>query len=321
MSANVQTMMYVGEKPWHGLGVKLDKPATSAEAITAAGLNWAVKKVPVMAMDLNSHPKKIQNRYAIRREDNGAALSVVGKSYNPLQNQDAFKFFDAVVGEKAAMYHTAGALGDGQRVWILAKLPGDVVVKGKDVTEKFLLLMNSHDGTTTVIVKMTPIRVVCQNTLSAALQDGEQMANLRHTRWMGTRVEDVRTKLGLVQEWYKLFEQKANHLADVKCGDVDFRKYIDQINLVPDERKADLGPKAIGMLEDIMARFQDGKKEADKEIRGTYWAAYNAVAEFVDHSPRFGRSKTLSDRARSLLYGAGDAMKRRAWAQALVLAK
>lgn len=320
MSANVQTMMYVGEKPWHGLGVKLDKPATSAEAIKAAGLDWDVKKVPVMAMDLHSHPKQIPNKFAIRRQDNGVALSVTGKFYNPLQNKDAFKFFDAVVGEKAAMYHTAGALGQGERVWLLAKLPEDVVVKGKDVVEKFLLLMNSHDGTSTVIVKLTPIRVVCQNTLSAAMTDGEDMAKLRHTRWLANRVTSVKDQLGLVNKWYQDFGLAANKLASVKCDDDEFMKYITKLGLVKSDQE-ELGPKAQAMLEDILGRFQEGEKGADKEIRGTYWAAYNAVTSFVNHSDKFGKSKKLNDRARSLLYGAGDILQRQAWTQALVAAK
>lgn len=321
MSANVETMMYVGEKPWHGLGTKLDKPATSAEAIKAAGLDWEVKKVPVFAMDLHSHPKQIPNKFAVRRQDNGVALSVTGKFYNPLQNKDAFKFFDAVVGEKAAMYHTAGALGNGERVWLLAKLPNDVVVKGKDVVEKFLLLMNSHDGTSTVIVKMTPIRVVCQNTLTEALGDGEDMAKLRHTRWLANRVQDVKEQLGLVNKWYQEFGVKANQLASVKCDDDAFMKYITRLGIVTPNEDGDMGPKTQAMLEDILTRFADGEGEKDKEIRGTWWGAYNAVTSFVNHSEQFGKSKKLNDRARSLLYGAGSFLQRDAWKLALAESK
>ena len=142
MPANINTMMYVGEKPWHGLGKRLENAATSAEAIKAAGLDWKVTKEPLFL----EGGTRLEKALATVREDTGAVLGVVGKVYQPLQNKDAFKFFDAVVGIKEAMYHTAGALGDGECVWILAKLPGVVRVVGDDITEKYLLLTNRHDG-------------------------------------------------------------------------------------------------------------------------------------------------------------------------------
>lgn len=319
MPANVKTMMYVGEQPWHGLGKKLDKPATSAEAIQAAELDWEVKKVPVKYMDLHGHAKEYPGKFVVRRQDSGVGLGVVGKWYTPMQNKDAFKFFDAVVGEKAAMYHTAGQLGDGERIWVLAKLPGDVIIKGFDKIEKFLLLMNSHDGTTTITVKVTPIRVVCENTLAAALSGEEPEAKLRHTRWVGQKIADVRDQIGLVNQWYKEFEKHSNFLASKPCSDLQFKNYLGRIGVEvePATKDKELGPKTLQMLDDLMARFQTGKGDNDKQIRGTWWAAYNAVTEFTDHSPLFGRFKDLDNRARTILYGAGEMMKKRAWAEAV----
>jgi len=130
MPANINSMMYVGQKPWHGLGTKLEKVATSEEAIIAAGLDWKVTKEPLFL----KNGTMIESSYATVREDNHNVLGVVGRVYEPLQNKGAFQFFDAVVGIKEAMYHTAGALGNGECVWILAKLPGVVRVVGDDVT-------------------------------------------------------------------------------------------------------------------------------------------------------------------------------------------
>ena len=319
MTVNVQTMMYHGETPWHGMGKKVEKALTSAEAIKAAGLDWAVTKVPVFCRDLQSHFKQVPNSFGIRRQDNGTTLGIVGKFYNPLQNKDAFKFFDAIVGEKAAMYHTAGALGQGERIWLLAKLPGDVIIKGSDKVEKYLLLMNSHDGTSTVTVKLTPIRVVCQNTLNSALRDGEPSAKLRHTRWLGQRVQCVKQQLDLVHKWYDSFETQANNLASAKCDDKKFHSFVQGLGF--GELGSEMGPKTQKMLDDLLKRFDEGRGKDDQKIRGTWWAAYNAVTEFVDHSPLYGRGKTQSDRARSLLYGAGSFLKEKAWAQALVGAK
>src|SRR5467141_3457753 len=134
-------MMYVGEKPWHGLGQKLDKPATSVEAIQAAHLDWDVIKVPLFTKQRGRY-RDILNKFGVVRADkfskgDTAILGIVGTSYKLLQNRQAFAWFDGIVGEGRAIYHTAGALGDGERVWILAKLPGEIRVVGDDVVNKF----------------------------------------------------------------------------------------------------------------------------------------------------------------------------------------
>jgi phage/plasmid-like protein (TIGR03299 family) len=166
-------MMYVGAEPWHGLGQKLDGPATSVEAIQAAHLDWDVIKVPLFTKQRGRY-RDIPNRFGVVRADKSskgdtAVLGIVGASYKPFQNRQAFAWFDGIVGEGKAIYHTAGALGEGERVWILAKLPGEIRVLGDDVVNKFLLLSNSHDGESSIQVKFTPIRVVCNNTLTMAL--------------------------------------------------------------------------------------------------------------------------------------------------------
>ena len=169
------SMFYLSEVPWHGLGVKLDRPATAKEAIEAAQLDWPVIKLPLFA---GSKHIVVPDKFAVVRKTRNLVqktdpvLGIVGKDYTPLQNCDAFRFFDPMVGQNAAIYHTAGALGQGERVWILAKLPGHIRVAKDDITEKYLLLSNSHDGKSSVQIKFTPVRVVCQNTLTIALNDG-----------------------------------------------------------------------------------------------------------------------------------------------------
>jgi phage/plasmid-like protein (TIGR03299 family) len=169
-------MMFVGEVPWHGLGQRLNHPATAAEAIKAAQLDWDVTKVPLFVKKGRRYGE-VQAKFAVVRDYQPQLCStkvfgIVGKQYKPLQNREAFAWFDGIVGEGSAIYHAAGALGDGERVWVLAKLPGEIRVKGDDIAEKFLLLSNSYDGESSVQLKFTPIRVVCQNTLTMALQSG-----------------------------------------------------------------------------------------------------------------------------------------------------
>ena len=174
-------MMYVGEDPWHGLGTKLVNPPTSLEAIRAAGLDWEVDKFPLFAQFGKDRQfmKKV-DRYALMPVDriespDCPVLGVVGQDYGIVQNRDAFTFFDPIISEKLATYETAGALGEGERVWVLAKLPGDIVVHKDDKVIKYLLLVNSHTGMASVQIKLTPVRVVCNNTLTMALSFGESM--------------------------------------------------------------------------------------------------------------------------------------------------
>jgi phage/plasmid-like protein (TIGR03299 family) len=181
------SMFYVNEVPWHGLGTRLSGPATAAEAIKAAKLDWTVAKVPLYAVQ-GETSVRVPDAYGVIREDLWGqpacpVLGIVGKHYTPLQNAEAFTFFDPIVGQNAAIYHTAGAIRDGERIWLLAKLPSQIVVVGDDVADKYLLLSNSHDGGSAVQVKFTPVRVVCNNTLTLALSSGPTI-RVAHTRNM-----------------------------------------------------------------------------------------------------------------------------------------
>ena len=181
MNNGKASMFYVGETPWHKLGTKLENPATAYEAIDAAGLNYTVIKNPIVTVLRSNKIKTIANHFATVRTDTEEILGVVGSRYEVIQNRNAFSFFDALIGSDEAIYHTAGALGKGERIWILAKLPDYIRVGKDDVVEKFLLLTNSHDGSSFACAKLTPIRVVCSNTLSAALDGSEQEVRIRHT--------------------------------------------------------------------------------------------------------------------------------------------
>ncbi len=141
-------MMYTGESPWHRLGTKLDNPATAEEAIIAAGLDY-----DVMLADLQTTGGlAVPHRKAVIRSDNYSVLGVVGNNYLPIQNKECFTFLDSVVADGALRYHTAGALGKGERIWLLAKLPDQIRIKNsEDVTDKYLLLSNSHDGTSSLL--------------------------------------------------------------------------------------------------------------------------------------------------------------------------
>ena len=200
MPANLATtdskpaMMYAGEVPWHRLGTRLDSPATAREAIVASGLDYRVAIKPLVTLEGTDVPQ----RKAVVRHDTGDVLGVVGNSYVPVQNHQAFGFLDAVVADEGLRYHTAGALGKGERIWMLARLPGSIRVgNSDDLVDKFLLLSNTHDGTTALRVFFTPIRVVCQNTLNLAERNaGQQGIAIMHVSRRSKPASDRRVMSG-----------------------------------------------------------------------------------------------------------------------------
>lgn len=318
MVANINSMMYTGEKPWHEQGKRLDKEATAAEAINAAGLDWNVLKQPIQVVG----GPVISDQYATVRQDTGKPLGVVGNVYRVLQNKEAFSFFDAVVGMKEAIYHTAGALGDGETIWILAKLNGLIQVKGDDITEKFLLLTNRHDGTGSVQVMFTPIRVVCQNTLNLALSDGSAFrAKLKHCSTMGMKVQEVRDALGIIDQKFAFFQDAARKLATVELTRDAFTDYLQRVGIQPaDLTKLDGRSRTMAetAVHEVTSLFEHGKGNDAPGIKGTLWAAFNGVTEYSDYV-RTSRGGSDS-RTKSLLFGSGAALKQKAWDVAVSLA-
>lgn len=182
----------VKEKAWHGLGQIVSDYPTSAEAIKHAGLDYTVEKRRLFTYDNqnniadeNTHiviPKiEVPNYFATIRTDNQKVLGIVGRDYVVIQNEDAFSFFDAIVSGYGIMYETAGALGKGERIFITAKLPGYIKVGNDDLIEKYLFLTTSHDGYGSITSPFTPVRVVCQNTLNAAMRNHANSFKIRHT--------------------------------------------------------------------------------------------------------------------------------------------
>jgi phage/plasmid-like protein (TIGR03299 family) len=312
--AGKPAIMYAGKVPWHGLGTPLKNPATAAAAIRAASLDWEVVKAPLHLKQDTRYPV-VADRFAMVRADQLSQpaphiLGIVGKDYTPLQNRDAFNWFDPIVGRDAAVYHTAGALGQGERVWILAKLPGDFCVVGDDITHKYLLLSNSHDGSGSVHVKFTPIRVVCQNTLTMALSQGKGI-RIKHTSSLPERMALAEQTLGIIRERFDEIQTSFQNLATVALNDARLTAYLQLVFPDPadkeDERAMNRAAQARVHSRQL---FEQGSGNTAEKVRGTLWAAYNGVTEFIDYS-RGGR---LPDRhLDSIWFGTGYLTKARAY--------
>ncbi len=340
-------MFYVGGEPWHGLGQRLDKPATAEQAIRAAHLDWAVTKVPLfVAAPTRMH--LLPQKYAVMRADtigapDSPALGIVGEQYEVLQNRDAFRFFDAIVGEGAAIYHTAGALGHGERVWILAKLEGDIGVANVDAVGKYLLLSNSHDGRSAIQVKFTPIRVVCHNTLTQALATGFTFT-ARHDRGVEVGLQNVREAMGLVTRRFDRLAREFDELAAIRLDGADLERFLKKVFPDPADQDDERAWERVDASRH-WARylFEHGRGNDKPGVSGTLWAAYNAVAELVDHchaspvGPRAAanRARTRGAAARqhppgaasadrhldSCWFGSGYRTKVRAWNAAVEMAR
>lgn len=302
------SMMYVGEVPWHKLGTKLEKPATAAEAIQAAGLDYRVDKTPLRTTYFEA---PIEGHFATVRTDTFEALGVVGARYVPVQNRDAFTLFDALVGEGEAIYHTAGVLGKGERIWLLAKLPDYIRVNDDDIVEKFLLLTNSHDGTAAIRVKLTPIRVLCENTLTLALSGAEQEVRIRHTANAGEKLKEAHKLLGLTNQLYAQLKCIFGRMSEKKVEAETLNKYVKAV--FPDLEDATPSSRRTLVRDKVFELVESGK--GARATRGTLWGAYNAVTEFVDHYRQ--PSADPSTRLKSIWFGSGEKIKKQAFKVAL----
>jgi len=304
------SMMYYGETPWHSLGTRLQKPATSEEAIIQAGLDWDVVKKPVyLKLDKRF---QVKDTFAMVRKDKWQnndcdVLGVVGKNYTPVQNKDAFNFFDSIVGDKKAIYHTAGSLSGGKIIWILAKLPGYIRVINNDISEKYLLLSNSHDGSSMVQIKFTPIRVVCMNTLTVAMNKGETL-KIKHCKDVKDKMRQASELLGIVNEKYDVIERSFKNMVKVQLNEKKLNEYIKSVFPDPvDELQYATVDNNREMVRDL---FENGLGNNLPGVKGTLWAGYNAITELVDHKI----TKQNKDmRTKSIWFGNGYNVKQKAF--------
>jgi phage/plasmid-like protein (TIGR03299 family) len=271
-------MFSVRDTPWHGVGAVLESPPSGvAEAIELARLGWGVEKVP-LALCRGSEP--VEGYYATVREDTGAVLGVVGERYRVVQNREAFSFVDQLLGS-AMHFETAGALHGGRRVWVLAKLPDHIEVGG-DAVKPYVLLMNSHDGSTALVAATTPVRVVCQNTLNWGLQRARQRFAIRHTEAIAQRVHEARRVLELSVDYYEQFKRTGDRLASERCTEGQLAKVLEQ--LYPSGRGDLASARAARSREQVRERIMELflSGETQGNAPGSKWAAVNAIVEYGD---------------------------------------
>ena len=320
----IAEMFYTGDTPWHGHGQKLDAPATAEEAIAAAHLDWEVALEPVYARELPGRKTGIGNRdYSIedpyrfvRRQDNNQILGMRTSRYSVVQNRDAFGLFDAVIGPGEGVYHTAGALRGGKVVWILAKV-GDTreVVKGDEV-EPYVLLSTSHDGSLPLQMRPTLVRVVCSNTLSYAMRrkDFSDVVTIRHTGNVANKAVEARKALGLTKVYFDRMMEGVEQLTNTPMSESQMRTFaLSLYTPTGDDSMHRYTQEAMSKLGEL---FVVGRGQNLPGVRGTAWAAYNAVTEYVDYFERVGRGEIgepNDERLAKAWFGKGRDRKINAW--------
>lgn len=298
--ANVETGMFAGVRPWHEFGTRLPLNIKADEAIVTAGLDWEV-----VLKEFEVENQAVERYRATVRSSDKKVLGIVQERYTPIQNAEMFAFAESLVKIGGAHYHTAGALDGGRRVWILLEL-NDVIKVGKgDITKKYLLLTGSHDRTASFRCLFTPIRVVCQNTLNAALRGSAMGVSIRHTTTAVDRMKLATATLGAAQKDFDVFSQFTAHLATKKFDSKMLKTFVEQV--FPSDKDEDEIPTQLQTKRDNVIYLFDHGKGHDK-IKGTAWAALNAVVEFADYA--YGRKgATAEKRAASVLYGSAALLK------------
>jgi phage/plasmid-like protein (TIGR03299 family) len=289
---------------WHRLGQVLPESFTAETALREANMDWTVS---LQQMFL-ANGTQVPNKRAVIRDDTSDILGVVGNKYTPLQNRSAFGFFDAVFGEDKARYESAGVLGDGQRVWMLARLPESFDVLPGDAVGQYLLLTNSHDGSAPVTGIFTPIRVVCANTLGQALRSADDSETIRvyHTVNAEARLKLAGELLGKAGVFFNEAKAKFSYLSTIQVGSRDLTKYLTAVVSDHDSvRYDDLSTRSKNVVDEIRNLHDGGLGSEIRGVRGTLWGAYNAVTEYVDH-------RRTQDNIEYMAVGSGARLKSRA---------
>ena len=307
MIAGQAQMAYVGDTPWHGLGVRVEENITPEEMMKVAGLDWSVKKVP-MTYQVNGD-NFVAPKQALVRATDGKHLSIVGKDWVPVQNSEAFSFFDEFCKAGQMTMHTAGSLFDGRRIWALAKVASDFTVFGDDRVEGYLLFSNPHEFGKCVDVRFTPIRVVCNNTLTMSLNsDVQNFAKVNHRNEFDPSA--VKEILGIASNTMEEYKEVAEFLGSKQVKDEQFKQFLGKV--FGESRKEDKMRRNAEMAYEVF-ETQPGAEFA----AGSWWQALNAVTYITDH--KIGRSNDA--RLNNIWFGYGRKQKINAVKEAVKFAE
>lgn len=312
-STGAPAIAYVGDKPWHGLGARLQAGAPIDVWLKAARLDWELQRLPVQYL-VEGELRTMDNKYVLARNDTHAALSVVSGSYCVVQPKAVLEFYRSLVEENGYVLETAGALNEGRRVWALASTGNEAKIgnEGEDKIAAYVLLATSCDKSLATTAAFTSIRVVCQNTLFFAQQDIAQnrrpQVKVDHGRKFDQeRVkEELGIKRNLETSWAAFLDQ-VRRMTELPVEPDAVAGFFHDVLLKKGEKH--LSNTASRELETLRSVFTSAPGQQLKTARNTLWGAVNAVTYYVDNV----RSSSAGDRLDSSWFGSGQLLKEKAW--------
>lgn len=276
MSANVESMFWVRKVPWHGLGKGVKQAPNSEEALSLAGLDWKVVQEPI----ITATGDLVEGYKANVRDTDHRVLGVVTDRYKIVQNTDAFSFTDTLLGE-GVRYETAGSLQEGKKVWLLARLPHEYIIAGEHISP-YLLFFNSHDGSGAVKVCITPIRVVCNNTLNLALATAKRSWSMVHTGDINGKLEEAKNTLFMAEKYMDSLGKEFEVLRKKNLTDAQVKEYIEILLPIEPDASSQQIRNVKSLREDLNRRYYDAP-----DLKGTGKNGYrfiNAVSDFATHA-------------------------------------
>ena len=287
MAANVESMFYTRQKPWHGLGTQVEEAPSSIDALRLAGLDWQVIQEPIYtdAGDI------IPGYKANIRDRDRSVLGVVTERYKIIQNQEAFAFTDALLGD-GVRYETAGSLQEGKRVWLLARLPREYIISGERISP-YLVFSNTHDGSGAVKVALTPIRVVCNNTLNLALHTANRSWSMIHTGNIKDKIQEAKDTLFMAEAYMDNLGKEFENLRRQKVTDSQIKEYIEQLLPMGKDATPIQSRNTIKLREDLERRYYDAPDLQD--VGSNAYRFINAVSDFATHAKPLRRSENYNE--------------------------
>lgn len=287
MAALVESMFSVRETPWHGQGIIIEDAPTSEDAIRLAGLDWSVNQEKIYLSD----GTEVKGNYANVRSSDGKPLGIVGERYRIVQNVDAFAFTDALLGE-GVRYETAGSLKDGKVIWMLARMPEQIEILG-DKIDPYMVFTNTHDGSGAVRVCMTPVRVVCNNTLNMAMSRAKRVWSARHTGSITDKLDEAMETLRFANQYLEATKETFEELHKVKLNEFKLYKMIDDI-LPITENMSDRQKENVKIIrEDILFRYKEAPDL--KVLDQTGARLVQAVADTTSHIEPFRQTANFKE--------------------------
>lgn len=304
-------------RPWHGLGAIVEGLMTAQEALIQARLGWTARKHPIT---LQGSEQIIPDSFAVTRDDDNSVLGIVGNSYQILQNADAFNFFDSIAERGDAVYETAGSLFGGRKIFITAKIPGLIRVgSGEDISEKYILLTNNHDGTGAVTAKIIVTRVVCNNTLTAAMRESGRSVSIRHSSQMHDKLAVASEVLGIANSRFQQMEESFNQMAAIQMKEQDVKNFLMRCFEVEMDSKPDTDDKYKNQRAVIQCLELHESGKGSEMTRGTLWGAFNAITEWTSNYRTYkdrGNSSKEDNKVNSIFFGQSSTLTDRAMAEA-----